>query len=97
MVDACEETAAPADRAVGGEQGGAELDQRPLQRRGDVRQPLPHLPGGVRERRLAGAASRQPAREPAALTALCPKRRELRAQPHDQQLEEPLRRRQPGQ
>ena len=70
VVDACEETAGAGQRAVGGEQGGAELDQRPLQRRGDLRQPLPHLPGGICERRLPGTASRQPAREPAALTAL---------------------------
>ena len=85
------------DRAVGGEQGSAELDQRPLQRRVDLRQPLPHLPSGVCERRLTGTASRQPVRKTAVLTALGPERRELRAQPHGQQLEEPFRRRQPGQ
>ena len=70
VVDAREETARAGQRAVGGKQGSAELDQRPLQRRGNLRQPLPHLPGGICERRLTGTASRQPAREPAALTAL---------------------------
>ena len=87
VVDACEETAGAGQCAVGGEQGGAELDQRPLQRGGDPRQPLPHLPGGVCERRLPGGASWQPGRESAALSALGAERRELRAQPRDQQLE----------
>ena len=72
MVDACEEAAGACERAVGGEQGCAELSQRSLQRRGGGGQPLPLQPGSVCERRLTGTAFRQPAREPAAVTALGP-------------------------
>jgi hypothetical protein len=72
VVDAGEETLRAGERAVGGEQGGAELDQRSLQGRGDVWQAVSHLPGGVCERRLVGTASWQSGYEPAMLTALGP-------------------------